>query len=337
MAKKGRVGKIIGALATVALIGGAAVYGYKIYQDYKSNQPPTTRVQTLKTPNNFAFDSESYVLTWGDVEHADGYTIEYNGTNIEVDEGETSHQILISSDENTFKIKANGDGVNYNDSAWSNTISYTIANMGEATLYEKINIELNRAAKAKGYTLDRVIGISLVQTEYSSHGNVRIEMMATKDGTMKNVIQTYEILNTNNMEEILNSINQSHVRQFIEKNVVSYNSAEELLERGKFAGEMESLRNQGYEISAVDSCVREGYNISGKFRFEIVGTYKATLGNDVKYFTSVNQINVSNPSSDGVYNYETAVRLENKSTVTETQFVMHEAGGTLEYMGKLVC
>lgn len=339
MAKKGKVGKIINAVVTLVLIGGACVYGFTACQIFRpGNQSPTNQPHTLETPDNFAFDSESYVLTWDDVEHAEGYTIVYNGQNIEVDEGETSHQVLISATENTFKIKANGDGVTYNDSAWSNTISYTIDNSQgqEASLFEKINIELNRAAKSKGYTLEKVIGISFAQTETSIFGNLRVEMLGTKDGKLKNIEQTYKILGKNNIGEILDNINESNALRFKDENIVSYNSAQKFVGSKRYAGEMENLRNQGYEISVIESCVRKGQQSGDQFYFEIVGTYKATNGSDVKYFTSINEVCVRKASSNPINNYENSVKIVKERTITETQFVMHEAGGTLEYMGKLV-
>lgn len=328
----GKVGKIIGIIVAIVAIGVIGFFGFRTIKGLIDSQPPTT--QTLAIPNKLAFDKENHLLTWESVENASGYTIVYNGTNIEIGKDKTSHLVLINSTENTFKIKANGDGVNYKDSNWSDTITYNITT---PTLYEKITIELNRAMKAEEYTLDRVVGISFIdENEYWMDINARFEVVAIKDNVKYNLGIAYRINDKNNIEEILNSISEINHMANVDKNLVSYNSAQKLIERERYDGEMEELRTLGYEISIVDSCVREGYKVGGKFRFEIVGTYKATLGNDVKYFTSVNQINVLDSSSDDRYYYEAAVFLEDRSTVTETRFVMHEAGGTLEYMKYIV-
>ena len=331
MAKKGKVGKVVGAIVAIALIGGASVYGYKVYKDYQESRPPQQTIQTLETPDNFAFDNESYVLTWDDVEHAEGYTIAYNGENIEVDAGETSQAVLLASTENTFKIKANGDGVNYKDSAWSDAITYTVQNTEELSLFEKINIELNRAATEEGYTIERVIGISYADVEEDYWGsNLFFQTISTKNDKSLN-----DIPGASDLMDMLSKVDETTFESNDDiYNIVNYNSAEKLIASKRYDGEMEALRVQGYEISVLDSCVREGKGTS-KFRFEIVGTYKATLGDDVKYFTSINQVDVLNPGTDK-YNYETALEFKGKTTVEETQFVMHESGATLEYMEKLI-
>ncbi len=297
----------------------------------------STGPKTLETPKSFDYDEENYTLTWEAVENAESYTVEYNGEAIEVEQGETSLPLILSAMENSFKIKANEDTVNYLDSAWSEAIVYNIASEEELSLFDKINIELVRAAKKEGYTLKRIIGISFIDLEgvYIT-GNFHIDTLCEKNDKQYNVEYGYAIKNKNNIRELLNEINENTYSGSIPKKHMPYNSAEKLVAYGRYGidGEMARLKEQGYEITVIDSCVREGSGTS-KFRFEIVGTYKAGLGEDVKYFTSLMQVDVLNPGTD-TYNYETALGFKEKVTVEEKQFILHEEGGTLEYMAKLI-
>ena len=52
--------------------------------------------------------------------------------------------------------------------------------------------------------------------------------------------------------------------------------------------------------------------------------------------TSVNRIDIQNPSSVESANYQEFVRVKSYRTITETSFVLHEAGGTLQYMQDLI-
>ena len=209
--------------------------------------------------------------------------------------------------------------------------------------FDKISIELARAAEEDGYALERVIGISIADVEGERNRKLCFEAVASeenKDYNIKenkeyNITIVYRIENANDVYDLLNSININNFTGCVGKTSVSYNSAQKFVKSEEFDGEMANLKSQGYEITVLDSCVRKGKEVSGKFRYEIVGTYKATLGDEVKYFTSVNQVDVLLPQGEE-YDYEISLEFLNKVKITETQFIMHEAGETLEYMAELI-
>lgn len=304
--------------------------------------------KTLQTPKNFAYNEETYTLSWESVENATGYVLDYNGKETALDGEITEYTVILSAVENTFKLKATGDKEKYEDSAWTE-VTYTLtggneenggedSGASELSLYDKINIELSRAAAEEGYTLERVIGISYADTEEMyKFDNICIETISKKNNINYNVLYGYSIDNASNFIELLNNIDEAHYNAEGAYPLVSYNSAEKLVQRKTYDGEMEKLRSQGYTISVLDSCVREGKTVGTKFRYEIVGTYKAENAyGDVKYFTSVNQIDVANPNSNPINNYETIFMSLYGPTITEKQFVLHEEGATLEYMAKLI-
>lgn len=340
MAKKGKVGAILSAVLALVIVVAAAYVGIQWFQ--QNGDLGGNGKQTLSAPKNVAFDSENYLLTWDSVENASSYTVCYNDENIQIEKEKTNYAVLLSSTENTFKIKANGDGAQYIDSAWSQTVNYTVQTPQELSLFEKINIELNRAAKEEGYTLQRVIGISYADFEEDYWGsNLLFETISVKGDKIVNSTYCYDISGASNLLDLLLRADENTFETNDDiYNIVNYNSAQTLVDNlkrytdGDNSAEMIELYKQGYTISVIDSCVREGKG-TNKFRYEIVGTYKAVLGEDFKYFTAVHQIDVLNPGTDK-YNYETALEFNGKATVEETQFVMHEDGVTLGYMKPLI-
>lgn len=80
----------------------------------------------LSRPSNLKLDKEKKILTWSAVDNARGYVVEivgkrsvttdktsYSFENVELDEGKY-----------TIRVKARGNGIDYDDSAWA-TVSYT--------------------------------------------------------------------------------------------------------------------------------------------------------------------------------------------------------------------
>lgn len=341
MAKKGKVGAILSAVLALVIVVAAAYVGIQWFQ--QNGDLGGNGKQTLSAPKNVAFDSENYLLTWDSVENASSYTVCYNDENIQIEKEKTNYAVLLSSAQNTFKIKANGDGVQYIDSAWSQTVNYTVQTPQELSLFEKINIEFNRAAKEENYILQRVIGISYADVGGNYiNGNFNVETICKYEHSdkIRNIKLCY-MINSASIKDLLSNVNEDTYCGCLKKEIVSYNSAQTLVDNlkrytdGDNDAQMIDLYKQGYTISVIDSCVRKGKGTS-KFGFEIVGTYKATLGDDVKYFTSINQVYVQDPSVDERFNYETCLEFKGEATVKETQFVMHEDGATLGYMKPLI-
>lgn len=76
----------------------------------------------LATPTNLRIDDTT--LLWNSVEYASGYTVLANETTYTTDTNSFSLQGLKSG-EYTLSVKANGDGLSYTSSEYSNTVNYT--------------------------------------------------------------------------------------------------------------------------------------------------------------------------------------------------------------------
>ena len=333
--KKGTVKKIVSTLLGLAVIAGASVLAYnEINKNTPTPPTPPAIVQQLETPTDVSYDIQNYVLSWDDVDNATGYVVSYNGTTYNVEDN--SKHILPTAEENVFKVKAVGDNIDYSDSEWSSPITYTITNT-EENVFDSVNIQLAQTAAENDLTLVEVIGISYADMDKTSFGtNLSFEVICNNGSENVNARISYGYDDLDTIGEMLQSIDSYTKSSLIEYDIVNYNSAEELLLSNSFDGKMEELRQQGYEFSVMDSCVREGSKSGSSFRFSIVGTYKAEKDGDVKYFTSVNDIKIHNASKTESNNYVTSVGYVEDRTVTESYFVEHTNDTTYEYMQGLV-
>ncbi len=340
-------------IIVTAVVVVAGIFVYKFIKG--SNTPPPESglpsIVQLDTPKQVSFDNRTYVLSWNAVENASAYIIYYNGTETTVDNSDAREQITIIAQENVFKVKAVGDGAYYSDSEWSQEVTYVMGTQQGGTqqeqlsVFDKVNLKLAEAAQSKGLTLEKIIGISFISLEsgnpYGKH--IEFETICTNNkGVLNSICISFKNDGyTSSIEELLTHFESATVAAFYyNKNIADYDSAYYLLYRGMqnndpFDGKMEELRQQGYTITEISSVTLKGVEYSlNKFQFWITGTYKATLGDDVKYFTSTNRITVLNASSAEDTNYETFVLSDEYSTVKETEYIEHEAGGTLLYMGE---
>ncbi len=337
---------IYNAITLIVVFAVVVVAGIFVFKLIKGNDTPppdtgSTPIIQLETPQEVSFDIESYILSWKAVENAGAYTIFYNGTETTVDTSDTYEQITLIAEENVFKVKAAGDGSYYSDSKWSKEVKYVMETQQEQSVFEKVNLKLAQAAQSESLTLEKIIGISYVSLEPNKYGDhVSFETICSKDGVSYNYELSFKNDGyTSSFEELFQHFESATYNSSYKNKIVDYDSARYLIEGGIYNpssldGKMEELRLQGYEITVISSAVREGEKVGSKFRFEIVGTYKAVLGSDVKYFTSTNKIDILQPSSNESYNYEGFLGYaeEEYSTVTERSYVEHEEGATWLYM-----
>ncbi len=286
-----------------------------------SDSSVSSAAQQLNAPYGLFYDKASSVLSWTGDGNAVAYKISCNGQLIDADANDTQEVITVTADEITFQVKAVGDGVHYSDSDWSEAFTY------EISVYDKVNRALSAAAEQEDLELVSIVGI-----EDFNKKNITFETLCKNTyGKISNV-EIYSYNSTaGTVDYLLRNLDQSEITSSNQKTIVDYDSAQYLLDSGSYDGEMQKLYNEGYTISVVHSCVRQGSKVGTKFRFEIVGTYKAVRGTEVKYFTSINRIDILLPEAEED-NYETFLWDRGLSTVVETSFVLHEAGGTWLYM-----
>lgn len=326
---------------------------------------PTTGSESeegkLATPQNVSFNEDTNEVSWEGVENATGYLLWVNGNTYEIGAGDLSKKIVLFEEKNEFKVKAIGDGEEFTDSNWSLSLVYTMTVQAEESLYNKVNIKVAETVKDNGYDygyeLIRVVGISSARLEADGfRENICFEVVAQKSGKLYNLQVRYGWDDVETVQEMIENIDKAapiktyinKVATYNAKNAVtqldqhdknnlnedgSYKSAESLLKSGSYDGKMQELKNHGYQITVLDSVVREGSFYGDVLEFEIVGTYKATkAGADDVYFSSIMCVDILNPSRNEVANYTTFLEYEQYRKVTETKYVLHEKSTTLDYI-----
>ncbi len=282
-----------------------------------------------------SFDAETCTLSWTTDTRCNEYEIDYNGTLISVGEVD-SYVIALSATENIFKVRAVGEDIYYT-SAWSNEISYTVPE-AELTTYQKINAKLAEIAKGKGVEFIKVIGISYASLEKNWRDvNLIFDTICNIGENELNFSIGLAVKGETITEKFDKLISSEYDWiGIIKYNIVDYDTAKYLIDNKPVDGEMQALKDQGYTLSVLSSCVREGKKVGSTFQFEVVATYKAVLGDQTRYFTSINEIKVTNPSSEDKNNYINCVRVPAYRTITETDFVWHEENGTMAYMAEWI-
>ncbi len=314
---------------------------------------PYVSLITLDTPTGLSFDPETSSLSWNPVENALSYQIDHNGSILEVTG--TSMPMVITTTDNTFKVKAVGDNSYYKDSDWSTSVTYRIE-QSTMSIYEKVNMKLGQTATERSsnsytYELISVIGISWISIEENHYGeNIVFETLCKR--TQKNYPYKTEICsmyfgfsypNATSASDILNDFENATWCTSGAKKTVSYEDAAEYFLMGlssdsNYTGELKLLLDSGYSITPVlfaQEEGRDGPNYVGhpqQFYFEIIATYKAEKGTDVKYFTARHRITILNKSSNDSYNYVGFLAFVDTRRVSETYFVLHEEHTTLPYM-----
>lgn len=288
----------------------------------------------LATPQNVSFNEDTNEVSWEGVENATGYLLWVNGNTYEIGTGDLSKKIVLFEEKNEFKVKAIGDGEEFTDSNWSLSLVYTMTVQAEESLYNKVNIKLAEVASEKGFAFKSIIGFSYVDVKSGNNlQNLTFETLCYKGETLVNVSFKFKGNESLQICEMIEEFNNIEYAGYRYQEIVSYDSAESLLKSGSYDGKMQELKNHGYQITVLDSVVREGYDVGSKFRFEIVGTYKATkAGADDVYFSSINRVDILDPSRNEVANYTTFLEYEQYRNVTETKYVLHEKSTTLDYI-----
>ena len=289
----------------------------------ESNSSVTAVV--LQAPMHPYFDGESYLLAWEPVENALYYLVDFNGEVYEV-YGTESYLVPVTKD-NTFKVMAVGDGVNYTNSPWSQEVYYEL--LPQVSVYEKVNAKLTETAEAEGLVLEKIIGISFANEPGTW---ISIQTVCSDKGTSKSYDFNFKYENSTSVMDMLQNFDLAVYTGAAKKNIVNYNSAEYLVNSNAYVGVMEDFKNQGYTISVIDSVVEEGKKVGTKFRFVVKGTFKAESSYDVQYFTASYSITILTPSPQDKYNYQTFISGEEERDVVENYCIVHNEYETLEYM-----
>ena len=137
---------------SMLLLSGCQLFGQSV-----------TEPKTLSAPTNVRVESGS--LCWNPVEYASSYTVSIDNKEYSVND----YQYPLTSvrdGEHVFKVKANGDGILYASSAWSESLTETLVEGGKSDqgYYGQFD-ELTKNESFLGYGFD-VINSSVFSDKY---------------------------------------------------------------------------------------------------------------------------------------------------------------------------
>lgn len=335
MKTKQRSAALLLALLAITLLGLVGCGNGKIRPNAATHSSMgDTFGATLATPMGVRYDAESHTLRWSAVENAVGYTVSQNGREHTLDATVTELPVLLTASSTVFRVKANGDQGNHLDSEWSEPYTHTV-NPEEETLYQRVNFILSEFARKYDYELLQIIGIGdpfCGKDDGVPYVRFDVETIAVTGGKQKNLRYMIRKRNISSIDDAIQTLSVEDVVNGDPDSIVDYDSADFYARSDAYAGKMQELKNEGYTITAVAGCTREGEKVGSKFRYEFVGTYKATRGNEVLYFTSTNRADILEPAANPRLNYEEILRYPHYRKITETAFMLHESGSSLQYM-----
>lgn len=201
----------------------------------------------LSAPENVRVDEDTATLLWNSVEYANGYTVLCNKTTYETKENSFSLKVLKSG-EYTISVKANGDGILYVSSPYSDTISY------------------KRDSSSGNEYEDRVVAAFKEFDEINTKGSYLgygIDIINASAITSKNVLMTYPIFN---MDKLMN---------------------ENLLKANEHYNTFEMIEGETIEEfsenMAISSSITSGAHVSAKGKFgDTSGSASASLTGSLK-------------------------------------------------------
>lgn len=279
---------VIGTLAAAAAVTIGAMNG----NIFGQNNEPQQLAQVLRVD----YDNKDCLLSWDIVEHADSYNVSINGEKQVV----TENTIFYVPTEQTteFKIQALDSTGEYKSSNWSSALTYNIPE--NEVSYASVNAFV--ATMMPGdYKLTKLVNISIEDNELLTNA-----VFERNDELKVYELNTAYNTEINSLKDAIEMKNAG-TRILDYYDIANYNSAESLLKSNSYVGQMEELRQQGYNFEVVSQQV--GKNSDDNSDFFIFATYKAINGVEIKYVNSTYQVGIPNISANEKSNYTT--RLEN--------------------------
>lgn len=311
--KKSKIIKTISAIAGtgVAIAAGIIALNKTGVIGGGNHPTPTPVRETLSQVTNLAYDEKTNILSWDEVEHADMYRVNVNGKQSEVETN--SYSFMPTDKVSTMKVQAFDTTGNYNSSAWSEAITYTIPDnvlSPEAvfSFVDKFDSRRDLVNIAGMYIENDTLYTKTYEKD--SEGK---DYIVSRETYFKGDISTLtDAMNTEMMESDLSLFKRSE-----------YNSAEYFIKSNKYIGLMEEYREKGYAFEVVSSEVVD----EGDREFTIFGTYRLTNGDDVKYLTSSIGCGIKDKKASKSANY--TVKLQELSNRILENFETHELTGDL--------
>ena len=260
-------------------------------------EPEPSLVQ-LAAPE-IAYDQETNVLSWNEVENASGYRVTVNDKTEDYGKDIIELEAGINEGEAySMSVQALGDGEKYSNSEVS-AINGERANLDQM-YYEQIKTDLKEIIEGKTIAFAKYSIQDFLNIDFQENNLLVTAKCYSNQGT--SAVYTTFAFKLNNQHEgntlsdiadIVNEIkSDSTIRISLQNthyasydyNLDCYNK---LIEDTKLTGQLKSYLDNGYEPTLLYSCVGRGNQVDN---FAVDSYIKLTKGNDIKVVTVQNKI-----------------------------------------------
>lgn len=316
---KSKVGKILGAVAGVAVIAGVAFGLYKAGVFGGNDKPPVNENQ-LAQVTNVNFNEESSLLTWNEVPNADSYEIKIDGKLLNEKVDTNSFNYNVVNDSTVFAVRACDSTYTYTSGDWSTDYTYTIQAQDSLSVAQ-VNTFANNLMES--YQLENVVGIA-INDENPKMLNVYANYTQSGKSVLKEINVFYNS-NITSLESAINGYSNRAEQTSSSFRNVTYDSANAYLQRTELDGTLQQYREDGYTLSVVTSQTAKTSTYSGN----IFATIKASKGNETKYFVTNVCFDVFDASAIEKNNFTTKIS-DGDANLTEN-FCFECTGDFAEY------
>lgn len=296
---KSKVVKGVITLVSVVLVVAVCyiLFGGYIADYLEKFFPSQDKLPTVTGVTHNVDSNGRFCFSWNTVEGADRYGViisKYDdgewqqGSPYVVNENECGYS--VDAEKIAIKVQAQDSTGEKANSEWSKEYVHEINQ--QQISYDSANLFVSSMLP---YKLLKVVNISIdgnaVRTNAIFERNNKVEMYE---------LYTYYENGITSLEDCMNKkADYTAIKNHYE--VVSYNSADYLLQSNNFVGQMEEYRQQGYTFEVISQHVAKTGE-SNKV-FNIYATYKLTRGDEVKYINHRMGVVLNEESPNEIENY----------------------------------
>lgn len=298
---KSKVVKGVITLVSVVLVVAVCyiLFGGYIADYLEKFFPSQDKLPTVTGVTHNVDSNGRFFFSWNEVEGADRYGViisKYDdgewqqGSPYVVNENECGYS--VDAEKIAIKVQAQDSTGEKANSEWSKEYVHEINQ--QQISYDSANLFVSSMLPSS-YNLLKVVNISIdgnaVRTNAIFESNNKVEMYE---------LYTYYENGITSLEDCMNKkADYTAIKNHYE--VVSYNSADYLLQSNNFVGQMEEYRQQGYTFEVISQHVAKTGE-SNKV-FNIYATYKLTRGDEVKYINHRMGVVLNEESPNEIENY----------------------------------
>ncbi len=298
---KSKVVKGVITLVSVVLVVAVCyiLFGGYIADYLEKFFPSQDKLPTVTGVTHSVDSNGRFFFSWNTVEGANRYGVIIG----KYEDGEWQQDSPKAVEENKYYYSADAEKISVKVQAQDSTGEKANSDWCDEYIHEIPLLEITYDSASlfvssmlpSSYNLLKLVNISIdgnaIRTNAIFESNNKIEMYE---------LYTYYENGITSLEDCMNKkADYTAIKNHYE--VVSYNSADYLLQSNSFVGQMEEYRLQGYTFEVVSQHVAKPYE--GNRAFFIYATYKLTKGDEVKYINNKTTVVVNEESPNEQENY----------------------------------